>query len=425
MKTSTRHSVIIVGGGIAGLAAARELARHGIGLTLLEATHRLGGRIHTIRHGRLPIELGAEFIHGRSKPLMRALHAAGLAAASAPSSTYLAQDGHLRPVPDFWEAVEGVISRIPMRRPDSSFADFLSRTDIDDSLARWARDFVEGFNAADATQISAHSLLKAQRSAEKMQGDWQGFVRQGYGALISFLEREVRAAGVRLLLGAPVRQIRWRSGSVSVAWQSASGPESSRATAVVLTLPLGVWQANTLAFIPPLPDKRAATRELICGDVCKVTLVFRKRWWPRAGSGFVQAPAERLPTWWSTPGLPVLTAWAGGPRAASLLSSSPHALTKLCLETLARIFSERLSSLRRQFLASYTCNWTADPNFRAAYSYLPVGGLDLPNALAQPVADTLFFAGEATTPDAQMGTVFGAYSSGLRAARQCLHAAFP
>ncbi len=66
----------------------------------------------------------------------------------------------------------------------------------------------------------------------------------------------------------------------------------------------------------------------------------------------------------------------------------------------------------------YHHNWARDPLFRGAYSYIAVNGLDLPMTLAAPIADTLFFAGEATTRDAQMGTVFGAYESGLRAARE-------
>ena len=73
-----KKSVLILGGGIAGLAAARELARRNIQVTVLEAQNRLGGRIHTIHDGRLPIELGAEFIHGESKPLLSAVSEAGL-----------------------------------------------------------------------------------------------------------------------------------------------------------------------------------------------------------------------------------------------------------------------------------------------------------------------------------------------------------
>src|ERR1041385_766812 len=72
------QEVIIIGGGIAGLGAATVLLRAGRAVTILEAKSRLGGRIHTVHDGPLPIELGAEFLHGRSPPLLRAIEAAGL-----------------------------------------------------------------------------------------------------------------------------------------------------------------------------------------------------------------------------------------------------------------------------------------------------------------------------------------------------------
>jgi len=93
-------------------------------------------------------------------------------------------------------------------------------------------------------------------------------------------------------------------------------------------------------------------------------------------------------------------------------------LETLCLEILARLFSERVSTLRRQLVRLHFHRWENDPHIRGAYSYIPVGGLNLPKTLAAPVAKTLFFAGEATALDAQMGTVFGALESGRRAASE-------
>ena len=103
-------------------------------------------------------------------------------------------------------------------------------------------------------------------------------------------------------------------------------------------------------------------------------------------------------------------------------SHSKAYLEALGLKILRKILFAKTSpaSLRHQLVASHYCNWAADPLIRGAYSYLPVNGLDLPKLLAAPVADTLFFAGEATVSDAQTGTVFGALQSGLRVAREIL-----
>ena len=77
-------------------------------------------------------------------------------------------------------------------------------------------------------------------------------------------------------------------------------------------------------------------------------------------------------------------------------------------------------TLREQLVQTYSYNWARSPHFRGAYSFIPVNGLHLTRLLAQPVEGTLFFAGEATASDGQTGTVFSAWETGVRAARECL-----
>ena len=107
-------------------------------------------------------------------------------------------------------------------------------------------------------------------------------------------------------------------------------------------------------------------------------------------------------------------------KADALLTHSPAELEALALRILAEIF--QVSNLRAHLLGSHTYNWAGDQHVLGAYSYIPVNGLVLPNLLGAPIAETLFFAGEATATDAQMGTVFGAFESGLRAANELLKA---
>jgi monoamine oxidase len=186
----------------------------------------------------------------------------------------------------------------------------------------------------------------------------------------------------------------------------------------LITWPLGVWKAREVLFDPALPKKQKAADAMQFGNVVKITLVFRKQWWPKSDFGFIQAPDEAIPTWWSDPRGPILTGWAGGPKADTLPAQSPPRLETLALAILQRIFGT--ASLRKKLVASHSYSWADDPHIRGAYSYIPVDGLELPRALAAPVRRTLFFAGEATALDAQMGTVFGALESGLRAAKEIL-----
>ncbi len=154
------------------------------------------------------------------------------------------------------------------------------------------------------------------------------------------------------------------------------------------------------------------------GNVTKVVLLFREQWWPQAA--FVQALKEPFPTWWDDPRGPILTAWAGGPKADALLELSSPRLRALCAEVAARIFGVRPAFVQARLLEVFSHQWANDRHFRGAYSYIPVNGLDLPKTLGAPVQDILFFAGEATVTDSQTGTVFGALESGLRAAGEAL-----
>ena len=76
--------------------------------------------------------------------------------------------------------------------------------------------------------------------------------------------------------------------------------------------------------------------------------------------------------------------------------------------------------VRAQLVATYTHDWSGDAFSRGAYSYVPVGAIDAPAAMAEAVADTLFFAGEHTDVTGHWGTVHAAIRSGLRAAAQVL-----
>jgi monoamine oxidase len=69
------------------------------------------------------------------------------------------------------------------------------------------------------------------------------------------------------------------------------------------------------------------------------------------------------------------------------------------------------------FETAYVHDWQRDPFARGAYAYVTVGGEGAPDDLARPVDDTIFFAGEATAADGEIGTVAGALASGVRAAR--------
>jgi monoamine oxidase len=136
---------------------------------------------------------------------------------------------------------------------------------------------------------------------------------------------------------------------------------------------------------------------------------------------FLHTPDQSLPTWWtqSPAQLPLLAGWTGGPRAEKLSQESDDALLDHALQSLMHMFQTSRMFVEEMLEEFYTHNWQIDPFSAGAYSYIPVAGVDAQAELAQPVEDTLFFAGEATSQGHQ-GTVHGAIASGLRAAREII-----
>ena len=412
-------SALIVGGGIAGLAAALELARNNFSVRLLEANDRFGGRIHTIHAGPVPIELGAEFVHGQSRPLLQAIRRAKLKTQPVAEKNRLFKNGRFAEI-KLWDSVGKTLNRIDIRHPDVSFEQFLIRQKIKEPARTFARNFVMGFDAADPNRAGAHALRLAEYSAEQMHLETGLRVTKGYSALVDDFVKQINHHSGRLISDTRVRQVEWKKGKVKIIAEQNHQPKSFHADLAVIALPLGILKSNVVKFEPSLPGKIEAVQGLEFGNVVKIIFHFKERTWD--DFGFIHVFDERIPTWWSDSRGPILIGWAGGPKADALRKHSKAYIETLGLKILRKILFTKASpaSLRRQFVASHYQNWAADPYVRGAYSYIPVNGVDLPKLLAAPVADTLFFAGEATVSDAQTGTVFGALQSGLRAAREIL-----
>jgi monoamine oxidase len=208
----------------------------------------------------------------------------------------------------------------------------------------------------------------------------------------------------------------------------------------MITLPLGVFQippemAGSVRFSPDLPAKRQAAARLASGPVVKAILRFSESFWDDAPVGvaaqadkemrnaaFLHSPEAAFPTWWTMRPLrlPILTAWAGGPKALALAGLSNRELRKAAIDSLATLVKRRPRLLLSRLKQFQAYDWASDPFARGAYSYVTVGGASARSRLAQPIQNTLFFAGEATDTSGQASTVAGAISSGQRAARELL-----
>ena len=190
--------VVIIGAGMAGLAAARALAEAGRRVTVLEATERVGGRIRTVREGAEVIELGAEFVHGRPPELWALIEEAGLSTYERTGDFLELADGALMPRED--DEDEALEDLKDFTGPDCTFVEYLDRV----RLEPWQREaeiaYVEGFNAADAQVASALALGRQQAAEDAIEGDRVWRIREGYDRLPEFLAERAQAAGATILI---------------------------------------------------------------------------------------------------------------------------------------------------------------------------------------------------------------------------------
>jgi monoamine oxidase len=394
--------VLVIGAGAAGLAAADALARAGRSVLVLEARDRIGGRVWTRRMPGLdfPVELGGEFVHGEAAATHGLLKAAGMGTVASGRVQRYADGSRLLAVDSFKQAQLAMRDTAALERRDLSFDEFLQKKRLPRLTRTFARLMVQGFDAADPKRASARAIAE-EWGGGQMSGS-QPRVREGYGALLDWLAGRIVQRGGRIKLDAAVREVRWRPGFVE-----ALGFTARQA---VVTLPLGVFQSNRVRFSPTL-DKAKALRQLASGPVIKAALRFPRAFWEarHRGVAFFHAPGAPFPTFW-TPlpaRVPLLIGWSGGPNARDPSWKAIRA-------SLVRIF-RRIDEPDEVIIH----DWAKDPFARGAYSYVLVNGAGAREALAAPLADTLFFAGEATSID-DSGTVAGALESGARAAREAM-----
>lgn len=430
--------LIIIGAGAAGLSAARVLAQAKRSVLVLEARDRIGGRCWTRDEPGLavPLEFGAEFIHGRPAATLSLMRGYGIDAIERAGSRWFVKDGALRPNDRaaLFEQIRAAMRKTGTPRADISFAAYLERR-----LARhlsldahtMAARMVEGYDAAEPRLASARAIVAEWTSANG-GNDVSSRPRGGYGELLGAVAAEVQQRGGGLRLQSVVRSVQWRRGRVTVEGVCLGRPFRAHAERVIVTLPLGVLQlaANArgaVRFAPALTAKRAALGLLAAGAALKVVLRFRRAFWTTIAhgrfrnAGFFQVPHAPFPTFWSSypAGSPVLVAWCGGPRARALSEFGAAKIIGIARASLRTLFGNA-PEVDAEFTAGYVHDWQRDPLACGAYSYVRVGGARARAALAAPIDDTLYFAGEATDDSGEAATVAGALASGRRAAQEVL-----
>ena len=424
--------VIVIGAGVAGMVAASALAEAGFCVIVLEARDRIGGRVFTLQDvgQQFPIELGAEFIHGRPREIFDILKRGKIPVSEVDGDSWCFQTGQLS-LCDFFSEVDEILQRMNDDSPDESFASFLKRccADASQEARQRALAYVSGFNAADPGEVSVHWLVREMRAEEEIEGDRAFRARGGYQALLDLLQQRVAEANVGVRTNTIVQRVRWHAGSVSIDAVRENRAVSLHATRVLVTVPLGVLQARpgepgAIEFSPPLPpEKTQAIAGMEMGKVLRVALHFKDRFWDRisasgsraktfARMSFLFSQDQWFPTWWTSipDRFPIITGWAPWKSAERLASEGMPVVTR-AIHTLGGLLGVGATELEGLLENAYFHDWQADPYSRGAYSYVKAGAAAGPEILSRPVNDTLFFAGEAADMTGNNGTVHGAIAS--------------
>jgi len=270
MNEPTAADVLIIGAGVAGLAAAREISAAGFSVKVLEARDRIGGRVFTIHDDKsgTPIELGAEFVHGRPPEIFDIARAAGLRLCELNQRHLQLRDGLLTKSDEIWSELEEIMNGIrDVREPDLSFREYINRycQDQSEEAKSIATMFVQGFHAARPEVISVKSLQQGNEAADRIEGDRQFRIFGGYDGVVAWLERECLSNDVSFQLNAIVEEVRWKRNRVDVMIESEHRRYEARRA--IVTLPLGVLQASPsesggVRFAPEITEKQAAARAL-------------------------------------------------------------------------------------------------------------------------------------------------------------------
>lgn len=416
------YDVLVLGAGIAGLAAAHALLDDDLEVLVLEGRDRLGGRAHTDRSfAGFPLELGAEFIHGERAATWRWVDRLGLATvrwAKQDDSWVRLADGRRLTMREA-RATDPAFERtrawdLPAVAPDplESFDRYLRRIGFDAQQLDYVRRSFANAIGESMRFLDAATMLDALKAGEA-DGDEDYRIVEGYGAIV-----EALGVGLDIRTNAVIEHVAWGEDGVRV--RTTDG-QVYRSRSAIVTLPVGVLQAGGVTFDPPLPEEKArALAGIGMGPVVKLVYRFAEPITPEHVMAVYAA--GNPPMWWSPSfgrggEAAVWTALVSGDGAVELLRLGEEDALERGLESLRREVGR--PGLRP--LDALLVDWPADPFAMGGYSHVRPGHHGARELLAAPTPP-LWWAGEATAPELRAATVHGALLSGERAAVEVRHA---
>ncbi len=426
----TNYEVLVIGGGVSGLKAAKDLTAAGFEVLVLEAQDKIGGRTRTDRSLGIAFDEGASWIHGAgtNNPIAQISDAAGL-------DTFRTNDDNSELYDADGNSVSGTLEDRQYELYEAALEQVRGAGTVEQSFKTVYDSF--SFTQLNATpqlrdyMLSAYlefdiggditKLSSSQFDDDEAFAGAEQFVTNGYDTLATYLhesgEFEVR-------LNQRVSAIDYASEGGTV---STTDDQSYTAGAVVVTVPLGVLKAGAITFTPDLPSSHSqAVSRMGMGNVNKFLLN-----WDANSAPFWDLDVHYIGYTSPTKGLfnyflnlkPItglqanaLMTFAFGDQADASEALSDQQVIDAVMANLQAIYGDNIPAPS----ALLRTKWRANENSFGAYSYAAQGSPSSDfDDLAEPINDTLFFAGEHTL-SAYRATVHGAYLSGKAVAERVI-----
>jgi monoamine oxidase len=417
-EDKAKSPVLIIGAGIAGLATAARLKARGFtNIRIIEARNRLGGRVFTDRSLKIPVDMGASWIHGPDgkNPITPIAKAANATTFVTDDESLLVYDLNGKVIPD------SVI--------DKSYTDYnslLTKIKSKSSSSKSVKAAIQEVDnqlLSDLTmqyQLSSYMEFDAGGDISELSSlDWDSdenfsgadvLFPNGYDAVVEYLAKDFTIEKETI-----VQSIDYQGTNVVV--QTNKGVKTAKY--VVCTVPLGVLKSGNIAFTPSLPNPiTSAINKLKMGNVNKVALLFDTCFWDKDLQyvGFTSqekgAYSYLLNVKKFLPNVNMLMTFGFGNYGKTMESQTDTQIKNDIMAMLKKIYGNAIPAPTQVLIS----RWGKDEFSQGSYSFANVGATNSDfQAFETPVNNTLFFAGEHTNA-AYRGTVHGAYLSGVRAA---------
>lgn len=419
-----KKEVIVIGAGIAGLAAARKLSKEGFQVTVLEARNRVGGRIWTDNSMGLPIEMGAGFIEGKDNPILKLIHQFKLSPKEFPMDDL-----------ELFDSKGNTIDNVDNERLQKLYNIFLKKLHLmKNSLSKEksmqeAKDIIlsemvfseterDSLNLAISSNLenkygtNLKNISLHYSDEKKFSTDSISILTDGFSQVINNLSQELNIKTSHI-----VSKIEYDK---KVKITTNHGEFTS--DYVLVTVPLGVLKKKKIEFIPELPEnKKIAIQNLGFGTINKVFFKFPQKFWSSDSKRFrlISQTKKGFLEFWnvnSSNDAPILSTILSGDQAISLETRNKKEIISESMYGLRKIFGAKTQTP----IEIQVSKWNSDPFSFGTNSYLAVHSKpESYNAMSEPIHDLVFFAGEGTSLT-DSNSLQGAFLSGEREANRII-----